>query len=178
MQHIMLDLETLGLTPNGVIASIGAVKFDATTIIDRFHVGVDVADCQRRGLSIDASTVMWWLHPDRHEAREKLLALAQVDLYAALDGFSLWVAETPPDQLGSLWGKGSTFDNVLLKNGFDKVGLPYPFSYRQDECYRTIANRFPDVPYMQRDVAHDALADAESQAYHLQDIAAAHGIAL
>lgn len=176
--HIMADIETFSPKPGGLIVSIGAVKFTATKILQRFEVGIDPEDAQRFGLTIDASTVMWWLDPKRDEARRKLIELPKVDLYSALAGFADWVRQDPEDQRGSLWGKGATFDNVLLNGAYAAAGQEYPFSYRQDECYRTLANRCPDVEYKQIGTAHVGVDDAESQAVHLQQICAQYGIAL
>lgn len=179
MQHIMGDIETLATKSNKpVLLAIGGVKFDGDKIIDRFQVGVDPEDCQRYGLDIEAATVLWWLDEKRAQAREEVLAMGRVDLFAALDGFAMWVRETPEDQRGSFWGKGATFDNVKIKGAYDAVGLEYPFTYRQDECYRTLANRCPDIPYTQIGTAHNPLADAESQAVHLQAICKSRAIEL
>lgn len=177
--HVMSDIETLGLADNCLILSVGGVKFNSTTILDKFHVGIDPVDAERYGLKIDAATAWnYWADPKRDEARKRLFELPKIDLFGALDGFATWVNETPLDDRGSLWGKGATFDNVRIKNACQAVGLEYPFTYRQDECYRTLANRCPDVPYTQIGVMHDALDDAESQAVHLQAICKQYGIAL
>jgi DNA polymerase III epsilon subunit-like protein len=65
----MLDLETLGTGNNACILSIGAVKFDpfgeGLQDDSRFEVFIDPQSCTDAGLVIDASTVMWWMHPDR-----------------------------------------------------------------------------------------------------------------
>jgi len=180
--HIMWDLETFGLPKARKIpipSALGAVKFDGATIIDKFRVGIDPVDAERYGLTVDASTFLWWLDPKRDAARTALLALDKVPLDAALYGLTAWVQETPADEIGSAFGKGSTFDNVLLKQYYEVLGgEAYPFTYRQDECYRTIANRNPDIEYHQVGVAHDALDDAVSQALHMQQIAAAGRIEL
>lgn len=178
MKHIMGDIETLSTANNPVLLSLGAVRFDAENIIDRFHVGIDPADCERYGLVIDAKAVMWWLDPKREQARKELLEQGRVDLFSALDGFSAWVREVPADELGSFWGKGATFDNVKLKSAYQATGLEYPFSYKQDECYRTMANRCIAVEYEQIGTAHNAVSDAESQAVHLQKICKHYEIAL
>jgi hypothetical protein len=161
-----------------VLLEIGAVKFNADEVIDRFQIGIDPSDCQRYGLEIDADTVMYWFREKMGEARKVQNEMGRLDLFAALDGFQMWVNQTPADALGSNWGKGATFDNVKLKAAYDAVGLPYPFTYRQDECYRTMANRFPDVEYVQVGTAHSGVADAESQAIHLITICKAHGVTL
>lgn len=177
--HVMADIETLGLSINCVPLAIGGVKFDGEEIVDKFHVGIDPVDAERYGLKVDAATAWnYWADPKRNVARERLHALPKVDLFAALDGFAMWVNQTPTDERGSLWGKGATFDNVRIKAFYDAVGLDYPFSYRQDECYRTLANRCKDVEYAQVGVAHDALDDAMSQALHCQAICKQYGIKL
>ena len=179
MIHTMLDIETLSLRHDALITEIGAVKFDADAIIDRFHVAIDIVDAQRHyGRHIDASTVLWWLGPKRDAARQEMLALPRIDMYNAIDGFAMFVNETPLDQRGSIWGKGSTFDNVLMKGACEAVGIEYPATYKQDECYRTLANRCPQVKYEQIGTAHVSVADAESQAVHLQRICRHLGIAL
>lgn len=181
MIHVMTDIETLAAkSTKPALLSIGAVKFNAEGVLDGIHIGIDLESCERAGLDIEAATVMWWFDPKRAQAREELLALDKIDLYYALEGYAMWVNDTPKDELGSNWGKGATFDNVRLKSAFDIVGqgLEYPFTYKQDECYRTFANRFPDIPYVQHNTAHNGLADAESQAKHLIEICKARGIAL
>lgn len=170
MIHTMVDIETLGKSSRALIWSLGAVKFNADEILDRFHVGIDPVDAQRYGLELDADTIMWWMHPDRDAARKQQLELGRVDLFAALDGFDIWTKSTPEDERGSCWGNGATFDNVLLKNAYAAARLDYPFSYKQDECYRTMRNRAPDVEFERIGTHHDGLADAESQAVHLQKI--------
>lgn len=179
--HVMLDIETWNRSASEpLILSIGAVKFTADAIVDRFHVGVDPVDAARYGFRPDAETTLWWMDPKRDEARKELLDLVKVDLWSAVDGFLQWCGLTPLDERGSLWGKGATFDNVRLKAVSDKLGLGYAdvFSYRQDECYRTLANRCPDVPFSMLGTAHSAVADAESQAVHLQAIAKHYGLSL
>jgi len=178
-KHVMADLETLSTADNALLLSIGGVLFDGETILDKFHVGIDPVDAERYGLKVDAATAWnYWADPKRDEARKRLFELPKVDLFAALDGFSIWVNETPVDERGSLWGNGATFNNVLIKNAFAAVGLPSPFTYKQQECYRTLKNRCPEIAYTQIGVAHDALDDAESQAVHLQAICKHLGITL
>lgn len=175
--HVMHDIETLGTGNDPVVLSIGAVKFDGDQIIDRFHVGIDPKDSQRLGLKIDAETVLWWLDPDRAEARAALLALPKVDLFSALDGYAMWLRGDQP-VTGSAWANGATFDHIKLRSSYDACRLDYPFPFWREECYRTMKNRFRDIPFQRIGTYHSALDDAESQAAHLQEICKAHGIKL
>jgi hypothetical protein len=174
MTHIMLDLETLGTGNDAVILSIGAVKFDAENIIDRFHIAIDPETCTKFGLKMDASTVMWWLGPTLGEARESLLNNATVDLPSALYGFTDWVGDDEP----TIWGNGSTFDNVILRSAYRAVGLDYPTSFRLDHCYRTIRSLAPGIEVDRIGVHHNALDDAEYQARTMQAIMKHLGIPL
>ncbi len=177
--HVMIDIETWAKdSAKPLPLSIGAVKFDGVTIIDRFHVGIDPVDAQRYGLDIEAGTVNWWMDDDRQEARKQLATLGKVDLFSVLDGFQLWVNTTPTSERGSAWSNGSNFDLAKLKAIYQIVGIEWPFGYKQEECYRTMRNRYPSISFNRIGVAHGALDDAESQAVHLQAICLAHGIAL
>lgn len=174
--HVMHDIESWAKdSAIPVLLSLGGVKFNGTEIVDRFEVRIDPVDCQRFGLEIEADTVEWWMSDERQQARTDLNRLGKVDLYAALDGYAMWVRQTPTDELGSAWANGSNFDNAKLKSIYQKIGLDWPFSYKQEECYRTMRNRFPDVPFERLGVHHGALDDAASQATHLIAISQAHG---
>ena len=180
MKHVMLDIETLGVKHNPVILSIGAVKFDGDKILEAFHVGIDPEDAQERfGCRIEAGAVMWWMSPEKAAAREAMLALAKVDFTSAIFGFVDWVNLTPSEELGSIWGNGATFDLVHMRHAVELVGVSgYPFTHKQEECYRTLKNRCPDVPFVKPATAHDALGDATAQAVHTQAICRQLGIAL
>lgn len=163
----MLDLETFGNGSDASIVSIGAVKFTETDIVDEFHVGVDPASCQQLGLTIDASTVMWWLNHDRQDARGALLSLERVDLGSALAGFSDWFGDEKP-----IWGNGATFDNVILRSAYRACRMEYPVRFWLDRCYRTVKNLAPGIELVREGTHHDACDDARCQAKHLQAICA------
>src|SRR5574343_375905 len=76
----MVDLETLGNGNSAVILSIGACKFlPHGQGVDihaphRFEVFVDPQSCVDIGMKMDVSTVLWWMEPERGEARDALMA--------------------------------------------------------------------------------------------------------
>jgi hypothetical protein len=171
MKHVMLDLETFGTKPGSVIISIGACAFDAhgDTIDKTCHLAIDAADSQRHGLRIDAGTVLWWMAPERDEARRRLATLPVIDLDSALLGFAGWLDQFGHDWL--LWGHGANFDNALLQTAYEVCGIPVPWTYKQDRCFRTLKSLFPGHEPAFDGMAHDALADAVHQARWLQNIA-------
>jgi len=168
--HVMIDIETLGTSTEAVIISIGACKFDPnnhrTKIEDSFYVAIDPTSCTNAGLKIDASTVMWWLSSDQDSARAQMMKDERLDLWTALDGFKQWFGnESLP-----VWGNGATFDNVIVRAAYQKVGEAAPWQFWHDRCYRTVKSMAPDVKLVRMGTHHNALDDAISQAQHLRKI--------
>lgn len=166
MNDVMIDVETLDTRPSTVILSIGAVRFNIEqpeVIGDTFHVYVDIDSCLAHGRTVSGSTIMWWLDQDQ-AAREKLLRAARVPLKSALLELSTFITEKD-----RVWGNGASFDNAILADAYRSVGLPQPWRYWGDMCYRTLKNLYPHVKKPAfTGVQHDALDDAIHQARHLQ----------
>jgi hypothetical protein len=171
MKHIMLDLETLGNGPTAAIIAIGAVRFDLEhyTVNEEFYTLVDAGSCQRYGLTIDARTVEWWAQQS-DEARSILWNRLRSDLPTALVAFNEFLAgvEIGWDEL-TVWGNGSTFDNVIIRNAYSCTHLPRPWSDWQDFCFRTMKKMFP-IDYKPDGIKHNALDDAKNQARWLCEI--------
>ena len=169
MNHIMLDLETLATSSNALILSIGAVKFDPMSdeISEKFHVGVDLGSLPLNsyGLDIEAATVLWWLDAQRAAGREALEAVPKTDLASALEGFGMWIGDN-----ARVWGNGASFDNVILRNAYTKLGMDAPWRFWNDRCYRTFKNLAPRMEVRRVGAHHSALDDAVTQASHLQKL--------
>lgn len=169
--HVMIDIETLGNGNEAALLSIGACKFDPNNprkkIEDSFYVAIDPATCQAYGLKIDATTVMWWMDDQRNEARSRLMADDRTDLATALEGFSMWFG----NKSMPVWGNGATFDNVIMRSAYAKIGDEAPWKFWDDRCYRTLKNFATGIKLSRVGTYHNALDDAISQALHLQQIA-------
>jgi hypothetical protein len=178
MNHVMLDLETLGNGPTAAIASIGAVFFDPVEgkLGKEFYRVISSASCQTVGLKIDAATVEWWMGQDS-EARS-IFADTKTDIRQALINFTDYLGgnfydrKLAPEGL-TVWGNGSTFDNVIISSAYEACGLQKPWSHRNDMCYRTFRRRFqPRNTFAHGvkapgEVKHNALDDARYQAREL-----------
>lgn len=160
----MLDLETLGTSPGSLILAIGAVKFSQGEITDTFYQRVDPQSCISVGLKMNVSTVMWWL-TQGDEARLEITKPGQL-LGEVLQDFSDWLN----DPAAAIWGNGAAFDNVLLSVAYEKTGIPRPWKYSGDRCYRTIKSLHPEVLIQPMGTLHNALDDAKAQAVHLMQI--------
>jgi len=162
--QIMLDIETLGTRPGSVITSIGAVKFGQGQIGTEFYTRIDLQSSVDAGLTLDPSTLLWWLKQSdtaRAEFQKPSVTLAQ-----ALEDFALFVA----DPEAEVWGNGVGFDNVLLSTAYAHAQMPQPWVHWNDRCYRTLKNLHPQVTMDRSGTHHHALDDARNQARHLMDI--------
>lgn len=163
--HVMVDLETLGTKTSSVILSIGAVKFTKDEIIDKFYVNININSCLEVGMTVDFSTVQWW-KMQTQEARDSLNDDLH-ELKASLIKFSNWFGPTSLP----LWGNGVAFDNIILGEAYDRVGLNKPWKYIDDRCFRTIKALFPIDNYPAFEgTAHNSLDDAIHEAKVLIEI--------
>jgi hypothetical protein len=174
-EHVMLHIETLGNGNYACITSLSAVKFDPNEHInkgagsyDKFYVDIDPESSQKIGLRIDASTVLRWMAPEREAARQVLILGERVDIRSALDGFSQWYGPHPLPT----WGTSAGFDNVIVRNAFELLGMDCPWKIWDDRCYHTMkscfsASRPPNIGSLQT-----ALDETVWQARYLQNIVA------
>lgn len=158
MNHVMVDLETLGTTPGCPILSIGAVRFDPETnsLGEEFYTNVDLQDCLSSGLKIDGATFYWWLQQSlsaRVSLSDKRLSL--FDALVTLGDFI--------DTGQQIWAHGASFDLAVLSSAYATLNISKPWDFRNERDTRTILDlasmRMPQI-----ENAHHALADAKSQA--------------
>jgi len=170
--NVMLDLETLGITPGSIVLSIGAVEFNETNLGQTFHMGIFVESSVEAGMQCDASTAMWWISQSE-EAQKAILnmtadaATLTSVLHRFSDAFPDWKSKR-------IWANGAAFDFPILAAAYKKVGMVIPWRYSNEMDMRTIKgcvgkkvwDRLKEPPT----VAHDGLADAISQARTLQKV--------
>ena len=167
--HVVLDLETMGNTQSAAIVAIGAVACTVEQgIFSQFYTEVSLDSSVRHGLSMDVSTVLWWLNQDK-DARAIFQHNHKVaDLTTAIIDFDNWfrVAGEPKGIL--VWGNGADFDNAILRNAYQHVGRELPWMYYNNRCLRTLRAENPDVAKPAFvGTLHNARDDAWNQANHL-----------
>ena len=174
MTDLMTDLESMGQTPGSAIVGIGACFFDTSTgqIGKTFYRAVNLATAMRVGLTVDASTVMWWM--GQNEAARNAIRFSTYPIDQALSEFSEFVQETAGTQ-ARIWAKGPSFDAGLLSAAYRACALKQPWHYMNERCVRTLVARNPAMPEQARvGEAHNALDDAVHQAQWLINIAEYH----
>ena len=160
MNHVMIDIETMGVKPTAPIVSIGACYFDPLTgkIGNTFKVLVNWQDpglgCER---VFEPRTVQWWMRQSA-EAQGSILGIPDEELDDALMQLSSFLID-----MEFLWCTGMLVDIGILENAYDQINIECSWNYRQLRDGRTmidLAQRL-EVPKPKRvGIPHDPLCDA------------------
>lgn len=160
---IMVDIETLGVTPGCMILSIGATVFDypGPQAYERdLHVKISMASQVIAGLRIEPETVAWWKNQPRMTWKSE--TEYPVPLEKALNTFEDYLLQFEPY---SLWASGN-FDIPIIDAAYRAAGKVSPIPYNRVGCYRTL--RMLDTTYKKparngNEIEHTALGDARYQ---------------
>lgn len=178
MNHLMIDLETMGNKPGAPIVAIGAVFFDPHTgaIGSEFYSPVNLSSAMEQGAKPDGDTIIWWLKQSA-EARTAICVDDAPHIAAVLSDLNHFINRNSgnPRYL-KVWGNGANFDNVIIRGAYERAGHICPWQFWNDSDVRTIVmlgreiNIDPkrDMPF--DGVAHNALADARHQAKYVSAI--------
>ena len=177
--HLMIDMETMGNSPDAPIVSIGAVFFDPSTgnTGAEFYRVVSLESSMSFGMKPDASTIQWWLKQSS-EARSAILVDEAMGLRESLELLADFIAENAANgsHTVQLWGNGCSFDNVILRRAHALTETPFAVPFRNDRDVRTMVelgksvgiNPRYDIPF-EGDM-HNALSDARHQVKYVSAI--------
>jgi len=165
--HGMIDLETLGVDPDCVILTVGAIKFDPYTDVEPhggLYLRCNVDEQTSAGRSVDDNTLAWWAKQEdsvREEAFSDGDRVSMDELTKAINKFCVG--------LDYIWCQGPTFDFVILQHLYKQVGKPAPWNYWQIRDSRTLFGMMPKDPRKEiQEELHNALADCYYQAKCVQ----------
>lgn len=165
----MVDLETMGKRPDAAIWSIGCVSFKDREYeeLDNFYERVSLRSSVEAGLTMDTSTILWWMRQDDNVRAE--LNRPSEDLATVLSKFADWLKGQERDtQKRHLWAQGVGFDIPILHSAYDACGIDTRelWSFWNTHDLRTLESvvkrRGVEIP-KSNDNAHNALADARAQ---------------
>ena len=180
---LMVDIETLGTKPGSAIVSIGAVLFNRreSCVGETFSTNISIVDLiDNFGFFVSGGTIQWWLTQSQ-EAQAGLLE-DSVGVVHALMNFARFVTDDHDggcDDKVRVWGNGAAFDNVLIREMYERMRLQAPWKFWNDRCYRTLKNEKDKAKELLptkagSNVAHRALDDALWQTYHLLNMDAGY----
>lgn len=165
-KHLMVDLETMAVSPRAVVLSLGAVHFNpyGNGYGDKLYFKIDLDDQDKLGREIDPNTLDWWAKQDPAIMEEAFSPEGRISLADAMDQFHkfAWGCDC-------FWSHGAGFDIVILENIMRQLGRSLPWNYWQIRDTRTIFDLGFD-PDMPQGSKHDALQDAIRQAVGVQNI--------
>jgi hypothetical protein len=171
----MIDIETLGNGPTSVILSIGAVAFDpdSNAIGEGFTVLIEIDSCLRAGLTVDGSTIQWWM-TQSEEARELFnqLDTRAWPLKIALRNLKEWMEGLSKSPI--VWCNHPSFDTAILENAYRRCEIKTPWQYYNIKDYSTVKSMLAKTEFDKirtyPQVPHDAYHDAVAQALSLQKV--------
>ena len=165
---IMLDMETLATSPDAVILTFGAVKFDPKNSEepDRpIYFRIDVDEQTALGRVINEDTLVWWGKQEPAVFEEAMSEEDRVSLDHFTTELNRYVVGA-----NKIWCQGPTFDITMLENLYRMIGKPVPWSYWQIRDSRTLGDLTSVQRKHTKDTAHNALGDAYVQAVAVQEI--------
>lgn len=165
-KHLMIDLETLAVSPRTVVLSLGAVHFNpfTTDIFDTLYLKIDLDDQDRLNREIDPNTIDWWARQDPLVMEETFSTTDRISIQDALNKFHkfAWGCDR-------FWSHGVGFDLVIIEDIYRQIKKPLPWNYWQLRDTRTLFDLGYD-PEMSKENKHDALQDAIRQARGVQTV--------
>ena len=158
MKRYMIDIESIGKQPGGVILSVGLCRFNTNGVIsEEREWKLDIQEQMDKGLTVSADTLYWWLEqpgkPWRDEGEFVGMDHFLGDLDEALEGAD------------EVWAKPPQYDLAAISMACQIFEWDQPWHRRAERCLRTLKQFGPKVllPPMAGS-KHGALDDAIQQA--------------
>lgn len=172
LNHMMIDVETMGITTDTTVLAIGVVIFNPETgeFGQQRHY---LPPVDGQGGTISFDTIRWWMKTDAAKFAAMLEQDAKVGQPMDWDSISDDIAAlTKAFNVDTIWANGIDFDIPILSAALERTSTSNPlaeFSYSQRRDVRQwkfaaihggweVPTRPVDLP------KHDALADAIWQA--------------
>lgn len=186
---LMVDIETMGTTPDAAVVAIGACMFDPYAgpdqeiqDYDTFLIRISLDSNETIGRKIAAGTVMWWLQQSP-DAQQNLLS-DQTSLPSALANFVKWLQHETSMRPDSIWANDPDFDLTILSSAARDCKIFWPLNFWMYRSVRTVgALAYPDhqerkaVIKLFREAAgthhradHDAIAQARFIAHCYEEL--------
>jgi exodeoxyribonuclease VIII len=166
--HAMIDLETLGTTPDCAVLTIGGVKFDPNLIhkpTNEFYYRFEVDEQLERGRTTLDSTLEWWGKQEESVREEALGDGNRTPVLEVLQALNKWCVG-----VDAIWCQGPAFDICILEDLYRQYDHHIPWAFWKIKDSRTLFSIMPTDPRKAVDfAAHNALEDCKVQAICVQD---------
>lgn len=168
LNHLMVDVETLGTTADTTIIAIGIVLFNPET----GAIGPKrcyLPPIEGQGGTVSFDTIRWWLDKNPTLFAQYMRSSPEVGTPKDWDGISEDIAALiSAHEVDTIWANGIDFDIPILSAAFERTASSNPldaFGYRQRRDMRqwkfaASHSGWEDSERPQDLTAHDALSDA------------------
>ena len=165
--HVMIDIETLSTTPDAVVMSVGAVKFDPKATSPPTNKTLwrpDIDEQTERDRHVSESTLEWWSKQPAHIQEDAFSDDHRVEVLSFMKELNRYCVGAE-----KIWCQGPQFDLLILENLYSQWGHHYGWQFWQVMDCRTLFQLMPTDPRkaIQQDL-HSADADAYFQALGVQ----------
>ena len=165
-RHLMLDLETMAVSPDATILTLGAVTFNpyGNGYSDKLYIRFDIDDQDKLGREVDPNTLEWWAKQDSAVMDEAFNPADRIPVADAVDQFHkfAWGCD-------AFWAHGSIFDIAILENLYRQLQRTPPWNFWQIRDTRTLFDLGHDSD-MPKGELHNALQDAIRQSVGVQNV--------
>jgi hypothetical protein len=165
--HATIDLETLDITPNATVLTLGGVKFNPHNTQEphsKIYFKISVDDQDRLGRTASDSTIEWWSKQDPEIMAEAFDQNNAITVEKLCEEIARWAVG-----VDLFWGQGYGFDFTMLEDMFRSVQRPIPWQFWQIRDSRTLFGlcKLDPRKSMQTNL-HNAADDAYYQAKAVQ----------
>lgn len=162
--HIMVDIETLAISPDACILTIAAQQFnpfEKQNYDDLRYYYARVSIESQKNRNVEEHTVEWWANRSESAKKEAFSGDGRIPLSNALSELSplIWQSEF-------MWINDPTFEVNILENAYKSYNMPTPWKFYLVRDARTIYSIHPDLVRSQ--ATHHALEDCRRQIEMLQ----------
>lgn len=168
-KNVMIDIEALGKSPNGLITSIGAAQFIPATgeILETFKVNINIQSALNVGLKVDGKTLLWWFEQDQEAI--KAMIKDPLPIRDACANLRKWLDNLNP----YVWANGGNYDFSMISDMYSALDQNCPWKHQKLMDIRTLKRFFkytaPDQ-YFEIFHNHDAVDDCRRQIMMVKDI--------
>jgi len=165
---VMIDIETLDVSPKAVVLSVGMCKFHPSDSsrepFDGAHFKLDIDTQSDKGRVIDDGTISWWATQPKEIQEAAFSEEGRVSVESCAKDINKYLVG-----VNKIWACGPDFDMVILQSLFTDFGLHCNWKFWQYMDVRTLFQMMPRDPRKDMDFdAHNALADAIAQSICVQ----------
>jgi hypothetical protein len=165
-KHLMVDLETIAVTPRAVVLTLGAVTFDpfSNEIYDELYLKFDLDDQDKLGRDIDQNTLDWWAKQNPAVMEDAFSSDGRISVVDGINAFHkfAWGCD-------KFWSHGAVFDLMIIEDIYRQLTKTPPWEFWRCRDTRTLFDLAD--PEMEKSVEqHNALFDAIRQAKGVQTV--------